>query len=98
MPSFRVTRAAQNDLRDIGRHTELAWGREQRRTYLADLESKFDLLSHNPRLAAEHKTFTPPVRIHRHERHLIVYVLDEGGILIVRVLHDAMDIPAHLAG
>jgi toxin ParE1/3/4 len=98
MPAYRISKAALNDLRDIGRHTEKTWGREQRRKYLAELDEKFALLSNNPRLAAEQNAFTPPVRIHHHERHLIVYVQDEAGIFILRVLHEAMDIPAQLAG
>jgi plasmid stabilization system protein ParE len=33
-----------------------------------------------------------PVRIYHHSRHLIVYVVDGDNILIVRVLHESMDI------
>jgi toxin ParE1/3/4 len=98
MPSYRVSKKAQNDIRDIGHHTEKALGREQRRQYLADLDETFELLAKHPRLAVERNEFDPPVRIHHHGRHLIVYLLDETGVLIVRVLHDAMDVPARLAG
>lgn len=97
MPSHRVSRKAQNDILDIGRHTEKVWGREQRRQYLADLDEKFELIAKNPRLGIERNDFVPPVRIHHHGRHLIVYVFDESGVLIVRVLHDAMDVPPRLA-
>lgn len=50
-----------------------------------------------PLLASERLTFDPPVRMHPYEKHLVIYVIEAGGILIVRVLHQAMDIPALLS-
>lgn len=40
--------------------------------------------------------FEPPVRIHHHGRHLIVYQNQNEHILIIRILHDSMDIEQHL--
>ncbi len=96
MPLYRLTQKANNDVREIGLYTQRKWGREQRRKYLSDLDKKFGFLAENPRLAAERHEFDPPVRIHHHESHLIVYVIEDTGILIVRVLHNAMDIISHL--
>ncbi len=97
MPGFRVSNAALKDLRDIGRYTQSKWGRGQRVAYLDGLNRQFNALTLNPRLAAERQDFDPPVRIHPHERHLILYVIDGGGILIVRVLHQSMDVARHLS-
>jgi len=96
MPEYRVSKAAQQDIRDIGRYTQETWGAAQRRKYLTELEEKFRQLAENPGLAPERAEFQPPVRIHHHTRHLIIYIPDDAGILIVRVLHDAMDVTAHL--
>lgn len=38
-------------------------------------------------MQAERGDFQPPVRIQHYGKHLIVYVIYDGGILIVRVLH-----------
>lgn len=97
MPGFRVSKLAESDLRSIARYTQNEWGREQRRIYLDGLNDKFETLSQSPTIAAERQDFEPPVRIHTHEKHLIVYVIDDGGILIIRVLHQSMDVPAQLS-
>ena len=97
MANVRVSEAAFEDIRKIGRYTQQQWGREQRRIYLSGLEQKFAFLAENPETSPERLDFEPPVRIHRHERHLIVYLVQDDGILIVRVLHGSMDIAARLS-
>ena len=97
MARFRVSRAAQADIREIGRYTQRQWGKDQRRVYLSGLNDTFCLLANKPLLAAERRGFSPPVRIHPYRKHLVVYVVEDGGILIVRVLHQSMDVPAQLS-
>ena len=97
MTAFRVSKAAETDIRQIARYTQNQWGAPQRRRYLAGLNDEFKALSLNPEMVAERREFDPPVRIRRYEKHLIVYVIEDSGIIIIRVLHQAMDIPAHLA-
>ena len=98
MSDYRVSKTAQGDIRNIGLYTQREWGIEQRRRYLSGLDQKFGELAENPRRSPEHTEFEPPVRIHHHEKHLIVYVQEGAGILIVRVLHESMDVPARLDG
>lgn len=93
MSGFRLTKAAQTDVRGIARHTQKEWGRTQRQHYLHGLQEKFKALLLAPRTAAERLDFEPPVRIAPYEKHLIVYVIDDAGILIVRVLHQRMNVP-----
>ena len=97
MLGFRVSRAAQQDVRGIGQYTQRKWGAAQRRLYLSRLESKFSQLAESPKLSPERTEFDPPVRIHNYEKHLIVYVADDAGVLIVRVLHESMDLPSRLS-
>lgn len=97
MAGFRVSNAARNDIENIGRYTQNIWGAAQRRRYLDGLNDRFIALSEAPEMAAERHEFDPPVRIHPYERHLIVYVIDDHGILVVRVLHESMDVPAQLS-
>jgi len=61
------------------------------------MEGMFRTLSLNPTMTAERQDFNPPVRIHPHEKHIIIYTIDDSGILIIRVLHQSMDIPPHLS-
>ncbi len=97
MASIRVSKAALQDIREIARHTQRQWGVDQRRSYLSGLDKTFALLADNPAISPERAEFDPPVRIHRYQRHIIVYVAETGGILVIRVLHASMDIAARLA-
>lgn len=97
MPGFRIGELAQADLEGIARYTKEQWGREQRDRYLLGIEGIFRTLSLNPTMTAERQDFSPPVRIYPHEKHLIIYTIDDSGILIIRVLHQSMDIPPHLS-
>lgn len=62
----------------------------------SELEDCFQVLSETPLISRERTEFTPPVRIHHHGRHLIVYVLQIDRILIIRILHESMDTQQHL--
>lgn len=96
MPEVRVSKAAQQDILNIGRYTQREWGADQRRKYLSGMEQRFQALADSPFLAAERKEFEPPVRVFPYEKHLIVYHIVETGILVLRILHESMDVPAHL--
>ena len=96
MPRYRVSLRAKEDLRKIGLYTQKEWGKEQRRKYLSGLDSKFSFLADNPLITHERQEFFPIVRIHQHESHLIIYVIDDLGITILRVLHQSADINRHL--
>jgi len=59
---------------------------------LEELEQHFQLLVESTELLQ----FTPPVRLSHHGIHLIVYHIEDNHIVIIRILHDSMDIARHL--
>ena len=96
--NYRLTRAAENDIIRIYVDGARLFGEAQAERYHQELESVFELLAANPRMARERHEIAPPVRVHPFKAHLVVYVIeDSGGILIVRVRHgheDWADTPA----
>ena len=96
MPRIQKLPAARQDLIKIWRYTFDQWGDTQADLYLDDLEEAIRLLAQQPLLCRERTELNPPVRIHHHQHHLIVYILSDNGIVIVRVLHERMDIEAQL--
>ena len=50
MAKFKLTPAANADLKDIARYTERKWGKEKRNQYLIALDSRFLWLGNNPQL------------------------------------------------
>ncbi|MEM9128234.1 MAG: type II toxin-antitoxin system RelE/ParE family toxin [Pseudomonadota bacterium] len=91
MSKFRVSAKAQDDIRSIAIYTQETWGVEQRRKYLNGMNAAFERLADMPLMAPERQDIDPPVRIYRYQQHLVVYLLDETGILIVRVRHQSED-------
>lgn len=87
---------AEDDLADIWVHTLKKWGIEQADKYIDELADTFELLASNPLMCSERHEFVPPVRIHHHGRHFIIYTVESDHIFIVRVLHDRVDPARHL--
>lgn len=56
------------------------------------MHQAFVFLAENPFVSNERYEFDPPVQIHPHGKHLIVYTVEGNFILIVRVLHQRMDL------
>ena len=96
MGGFRLLPEAENDLESIWLYSASNWGVDQAHAYIDGLVDIFQLISGNPLMCREQSEFTPPVYIHHHAHHLIVFILSDIGIDIVRILHDSMDIDTQL--
>jgi toxin ParE1/3/4 len=94
--AYRTSSAADQDIIDIYVQGAALFGRAQAERYHQNLARIFTLLAANPRMARLRTGFTPPVRLHPHQAHLIAYVEDDAGILVLRVLHARQDWLRHL--
>lgn len=88
---IRKTRKADDDLIDLYLWGAARFGTARAEAYHAALADCFDLIGAFPRLGVERADFDPPVRIHRHAAHLVVYRVEVDHVLIVRVLHGRQD-------
>ena len=89
--------AAKQDLIDIWLYTFIEWGESQADKYLDDLDTVLTLLAEQPLICRERSEISPPVRIHHHAHHLIIYTTVDDDINIVRVLHENMDVESKLS-
>lgn len=96
MARYRLLPAAEKDLESIWRYTVKHWDVEQALRYVDGLDEAFNVLANAPLMCRERRELVPPVRIHHHAKHLIVYVVEETQITIVRVLHESMQIDTQL--
>ena len=96
MSGYVFSKTAENDLIDIYCYGFLEHGERQAELYQQALKAKCVFLADNPKLYREREEFTPPVRIHSHKKHLIVYIIKDDHILIIRILHERMNISDHL--
>lgn len=96
MANFKLSNKAETDLKEIYQYGYHQHGESQAEHYIKKLEQTFNFLVENPLAAAERVEFKPPVRIHQHKQHLIIYIQENEDIFIIRLLHKRMDIRNHL--
>ncbi len=96
MPDIRLSVAARDDLMDIWRDTAERWGPDQADRYLDEIDTALKALARNPRRGAECPDLLPGARRQVTGRHLVFYEEDATRIMVIRVLHQSMDLPRHL--
>ena len=94
--AVRFTTLAEADIIDRYLYGFRNFGCDQADRYEAGLGQAIDIIAANPRIAAERREYDPPVRVHHHAKHYIVYLIENGDILILRVLRDEVDLTRHL--
>ncbi len=96
MSPIHLRPLAKQDLNNIWLYSFQNWGEAQADQYFDQLSKAIELLGSAPMMSHIRQEFTPPVRIHHHASHLIIYVTTEDSVEIIRVLHESMDIEALL--
>jgi toxin ParE1/3/4 len=97
MPTYRKTRRADEDLKEIYRYTRRTWGRTQAERYIRGLEQRFTALADNPLTGIAREDLRPEgLRSIVHGDHVVFYQQQSYGVLIVRVLHGRQDVGEHL--
>lgn len=95
MAAYRLTSEASADLDGIYEYTILTFGLDQAQDYLHGLHERFGTLAGNPGLGRPASDLAPELRRFRYQSHVVFYLPEEHGVLIVRVLHQNMDFPRH---
>jgi toxin ParE1/3/4 len=93
---IKKTVLADEDLIGIYLYGCQNFGQSKAESYYAEIHQTFLFLADNPLASPERFEFEPPVRIHGHGKHLIIYTIEDEFVLIVRVLHHRMDVARHL--
>ena len=94
MPQVRFSGEAEEDIDRIAAYTTNTWGPRQTDQYLATLEDGFDLLAQNPAMGRPCDSIRAGLRRFEIGRHVVFYLVESGGVLVVRVLHQQM-LPAN---
>ncbi|HEV7268456.1 MAG TPA: type II toxin-antitoxin system RelE/ParE family toxin [Falsiroseomonas sp.] len=89
--AYRLTPRALSDLDDIWRWSAETWSIAQADRHVDELAQVFETIAAMPGLARERREFTPPVRIHLHDNHLVIYAIAEDYIVILRLLGARQD-------
>ncbi len=93
---LRYTAQADADIINCYLYGFRSFGRDQAERYEQDLRHAIGTIADNPRIAPERREYTPPVRVHHHAKHYIIYLIQDAHVLIVRILRDEMNLTKHL--
>lgn len=91
MASFRFSVRAEEDLVEIYSYGILQFGYSQARKYIEGLEETLLRLAFGPFLGKESSLLYPGLREFIYKSHMVFYLIEEDGVLIVRILHQSRD-------
>lgn len=90
--TYRLTRKASANIRQLYSEGVRLFGTAQADRCFDRIEQTLPLLADSPNLVRERTELSPPARIHPAGSHVVVYTVENDGIiLIVRVRHGRED-------
>ena len=96
--SWSLSRAAEQDLRDFRKFTIERWGPDQAKLYLSLIRSAIVQVRG---LAWPHAVCPDELKGYFRVQvgsHIVYYRIEDGSIVVDRVLHKRMDVERHLWG
>lgn len=78
---IKFTNKADADIIDCYIYGYMNFGKAQAQKYEQDLRYILDIIANNPHIAPERREFNPPVRIHHHAKHFILYVIEKKSYI-----------------
>ncbi len=96
MKRFTLSPRAQADIEEIWDYTVEHWNVEQAEVYLRKIKAAVEAVADDPRLGRPCDEVRAGYRKYPAGSHLLFYRIMEGGVDIVRVLHQRMDFERHL--
>lgn len=91
MSGYRFSDKAVEDLLDIDDYTLAEFGPAQAKRYRTQIERTCAIIGETPELGRLIDEIVPAVRFFPCGSHILVYVIDTIGVLIVRVRHQRED-------
>lgn len=93
---LELSRRAQADLDDIRDYSLAEFGTARAVAYLDAMEEAFRRMLDYPEIGSIHRAVHPPIRCLGCQQHRIFYQVDGDRMLVVRILHNAMDVQRHV--
>ncbi|MDO9460364.1 MAG: type II toxin-antitoxin system RelE/ParE family toxin [Alphaproteobacteria bacterium] len=95
--NYRLSPRAEGDLEEIWLYTYSTWSLEQADQYHDEIMTAIAVLASAPGLGQMLDHIRPGYRRYRSGSHFIFYrQVSDGGIEIIRILHQQMDFGSHL--
>lgn len=100
MAKYHLTNKAVEDLSDIWEYTVDTWSERQADDYYNMLIASFQKITENPQLfGLKYEEIAEGLHGYRANKHIIFYrILADEDILIIRILHQRMDLKYRILG
>lgn len=92
--TYKLTSQAEGDFSGIYDYTLQQFGERQADHYTSALEAFLETLAEMPALGREYPAVPGVMRI-EYQRHTLFYTVRPADILIVRILHQQMNLSRH---
>ena len=96
MTQIELTRDAERDLIDIYLYGIEQFGRAQAERYAIALNLRIDFIAENPGMGSDYSAVREDLRRYEHVSHAVYFRPTLSGILVLRILHGAMDPGRHI--
>ncbi|WP_415882282.1 type II toxin-antitoxin system RelE/ParE family toxin [Neptuniibacter sp. QD34_54] len=91
MKTYSFTDEAVADLEGIIEHSLTAWGQNQTRLYISELEQLCENLAGTPFIGQPCNELSLGLRLFHFRSHTLYYTRADNGICIARILHKKMN-------
>ena len=96
MPQYRLTPAAQADLDRIWEYTVAKWSEAQAEGYIRGIQTTCEGLISGATVSRSAESVRAGYRKTAVGSHVMFFKQSNDGVVIVRILHQRMDIERHL--
>jgi toxin ParE1/3/4 len=96
MRDLIITQNARDDLETIAQYTVQNFGALQLERYMTTLFNSLDKLTTLPTIGRPRSDLPDGYQMHAVGKHIIIYRIHHSQLIIIRILHERMDILRHL--
>lgn len=97
MKSIKYARQANADLEDITDYTARTWGAQQAKKYGREIRAQVASIANGDAVYQPLQVARSGMFKCRVNRHLVIFEQTNDEIRILRILHEAMDVPRQIA-
>ncbi len=92
MTAYTIAPRARRDLQEAWAYSRDRWGRRRADTYIRDLTTIIEQIAAKPLLGQACDEIRIGFRRHPAGSHMLFYVIRDETVVVIRVLHQQMDI------
>lgn len=96
MKSIKYARQANADLEDITDYTARTWGAQQAKKYIREIRAQVASIANGDAVYQPLQVARSGMFKCRVNRHLVIFEQTNDEIRILRILHEAMDVPLQI--